>query len=682
VERDHQGDEASRVTIGSRIAGLLRRVAPVSPPGRAVAALPPPERWADQFGSAAARTSWVTARRDGGRLYADLPADRVTALRERCPDIAAALIAQADRLMRHEFNLLGSGPYTPVDPDRARDGAYAPIDWALDPIARLRFPAGFPHSSWTPQMRPGLADIKLPWELGRCQHWVTLGQAFRLSGDERYAEEIVRQHADFLAVNPIGVGVQYVCTMDVAIRAVNWAIAFELIRTSGHFGAAAEDAYRSLFDTGVFVERNLENTYEVTSNHFLSNVVGVYALGIVFADLPAGKRWARQGREWLEQEMRVQVLPDGGDYESSVPYHRLVTELFASGMRLAQLDRAPLSDAYLSSLRRMCAFHADVMRPDGLLPQIGDADDGRLHVFSEYGTWNPQDGRHLLAVAACLHENWEWLAGAGEHGEWEAAWWGFTPPATSRTVPVAGTLAEYRDFGILVARGDGSYLAVTNGRVGTNGFGNHKHNDLLSFEFHDGGRPLVVDPGSYVYTSDPDARNAFRSTRTHNTLCIDGVEQNDLKPEYLFRLFETSTVEHVRAALGPDVVEYVGRHTGYARLAMPVVHERTLRLAMATGSLTIVDRLDGSGRHALTWHFHLAPGVTIRPAGAGVCALDAGGHRWRLSADPALTPSIVDAWYSPSYGVRVPCKALDLSATHDVAANRTYRFAIEREARG
>ena len=38
-----------------------------------------------------------------------------------------------------------------------------------------------------------------------------------------------------------------------------------------------------------------------------------------------------------------------------------------------------------------------------------------------------------------------------------------------------------------------AYLLVTNAR-GTNGFGNHKHNDLLSFEFHSDGTPLIVDP--------------------------------------------------------------------------------------------------------------------------------------------------------------------------------------------
>src|SRR5215831_11969762 len=109
------------------------------------------------------------------------------------------------------------------------------------------------------------------------------------------------------------------------------------------------------------------------------------------------------------------------------------------------------------------------------------------------------------------------------------------------------------------------YLLVSNGVVGTKGFGNHKHNDLLSFEYHHSGVPLVVDPGSYVYTSDFDARNRFRSTASHNTLEVDWREQNDLKPEWIFRLFETSHAEHLAFEELPDYVEYRGRHHGYER---------------------------------------------------------------------------------------------------------------------
>ena len=72
------------------------------------------------------------------------------------------------------------------------------------------------------------------------------------------------------------------------------------------------------------------------------------------------------------------------------------------------------------------------------------------------------------------------------------------------------------------------YLLASNGIVGTKGFGNHKHNDQLSFEYHAAGVPLIVDPGSFVYTSDFDARNLFRSTASHNTLQIDGFSLRDI----------------------------------------------------------------------------------------------------------------------------------------------------------
>ncbi len=130
------------------------------------------------------------------------------------------------RILRHEFNLLGSGPYMPVDPDRRMDASgYQPIDWYLDPVSGLRFPRGIPLAQWNlERMRPGRADIKLPWELARCQHWPLLGQAYRLTGDDRFAVEIARELHDFMEANPIGIGVNWTCTMDVALRAANWAV--------------------------------------------------------------------------------------------------------------------------------------------------------------------------------------------------------------------------------------------------------------------------------------------------------------------------------------------------------------------------------------------------------------------------------------------------------------------------
>jgi hypothetical protein len=40
----------------------------------------------------------------------------------------------------------------------------------------------------------------------------------------------------------------------------------------------------------------------------------------------------------------------------------------------------------------------------GHVPQVGDADDGRLHILSNYGDWDRIDHRYLLAVGAVLFD--------------------------------------------------------------------------------------------------------------------------------------------------------------------------------------------------------------------------------------------------------------------------------------
>ncbi len=629
------------------LLGRLWRARSVTPPPAA----PPPPTFESEVAAASDAATWLHTRRRVPRLYSSLPDERVARLKATHSEQAAATIAAADRVRAHQFDLLGSGPFVPRDPNRPASGAYQPIDWYLDPVQGLRFPERVPHTQWNLlEMRPGLADVKFPWELSRCQHWLPLAQAFRLTGDAGYANEILDQHDDFMEANPVGLGVNWTCTMDVALRALNWAMAAELIHSVTD-QRRLSSLYSSLFDHGHFIERNLENKYEVTSNHFLSNVVGLFFLSVLFEGLPSAARWRESCRGWLEQEMRIQVLDDGADYESSVPYHRLVAELFMSAARLADAGGAPLSADYRRRLRGMIEFLHATLRPDGRLPQVGDADDGRVHILSDYGDWDPQDARHLLAPAAAMFGESTWYPSGYAWAQWEAAWWGLDLPMPA-SGPAPDVARLFPSAGVAVVRSTSDYLLITNGVVGTNGFGNHKHNDLLSFEFHPAGVPLIVDPGSFVYTSNPDARNYFRSTAAHNTLAIDGQEQNEFKAEWLFRMFAKAVPEHLDFVADASHAQYRGRHNGFSSPENQIVHQRTFTLHHETGSLTIHDHLDGDGRHDLVWRFQCAPGVEAVVDDDGA-VLRADGKIWTLQSLEGTPAVIIDGWYSPSYGVRV-----------------------------
>lgn len=623
---------------------------------------------------------WVARVRRGGHLYVDIGNEEVNGLKERFPNQAAATVAAADEIMSHTFNLLGSGPCIPIDPDRpVGPNGYRPIDWYMDPVQNLRFPSGVLHSEWDlGTMRPGNADIKLPWELARCQHFVPLGQAYRLTGDEKYAFEIASEIADFMEANPVGIGINWTCAMDVAIRAVNWTLGLGLIlRCSKLQEEFWFKAYAALFDHGVFIFDNFENTYEVTSNHYLSNVVGLFYIASLFWELPQGRKWDEYCRYSIEEEITKQVLDDGADFESSVPYHRLVLELFLGAARLAAFRNTPFSQSYHDKLRKMTELLLGVMRPDGLMPVVGDADDGRLHIFTKYGGWNPQDGRHILAPAAMFLGESDWLKYTGEDGLWEAAWWGFDitqiPPA-NESLPHVVRL--FPDAGLAVYRNGGYYLLITNSVVGTKGFGNHKHNDQLSFEYYAEATPLIVDPGSYVYTSDPEARNLFRSTGYHNTVRIDGEEQNEMNPEWLFRLIESPRPEHFYFLEKEAFVAYGGRHFGYHRLSRPVIHERHFRLLKKFGVLLIRDCFHGKGEHHITWHFHLAPGIAVLNAEKGRCILKSNEKYFRVEYPPQLTAAVTRGWYSPSYGVRESCAILDFTVDCRITGDSAWFFAV------
>ena len=89
-----------------------------------------------------------------------------------------------------------------------------------------------------------------------------LGQAFWLTGDERYAREFVAEVDDWIDRNPLAYGVNWACAMDVALRAANWMWGFYFM---GAAAACAGESFRrkfirSLYMHGEFVSRNLETS--------------------------------------------------------------------------------------------------------------------------------------------------------------------------------------------------------------------------------------------------------------------------------------------------------------------------------------------------------------------------------------------------------------------------------------
>ena len=99
----------------------------------------------------------------------------------------------------------------------------------------------------------------------------------------------------------------------------------------------------------------------------------------------------------------------------------------------------------------------------------------------------------------------------------------------------------FPEFGLLVFKSKRIYLAIYYGGVGQRGLGGHSHNDKLSYELVIDDKELVKDPGTYIYSADPEMRKKFRSNEAHQTVMVKGFQQNDING--LFSSKQLSTCE-------------------------------------------------------------------------------------------------------------------------------------------
>jgi uncharacterized heparinase superfamily protein len=300
----------------------------------------------------------------------------------------------------------------------------------------------------------------------------------------------------------------------------------------------------------------------------------------------------------LDRNLATDFHPDGVHREASTHYHAIALRSFV-GAR-ANLRRHGLAppEGFDDGVARAQAFLAHCTRPDGTIPALSDADTG--------------DYSALLPEA----------------------------PPTERN-------ASFRDGGYHVQRSgwdaDARFLIFDCGPLGDGG---HGHYDLLSFEAHGDGRPLVLDPGRGSYSeAPPNRRRWFRSTAAHNTVTVDGLDQTPY----------TRGRPHGPTAQG-RLLERTGTVlAGEARSpAYEAVHTRRITF-VDERRWVIEDELRGDREHRYDLRFHLPPGgdVDLRIEGAETITTEPG-------------------WIAPRYG-----EYLDAPVVSAVAHGTHARFVTE-----
>ena len=571
---------------------------------------------------------------------------RTKVLRQHLPEVADAIVREAGEVCQHRFRLLG---YEPLDYGQT-------IDWHLDAVHGKRAPL-VPWYTIRFLDFSAVGDHKVTWELNRHQHFVTLAKAWCLTHDDRYVKELVAQWYDWERANPYPLGINWGSSLEVAFRSLSWLWAKFLLADCPALPAAFEkDLLRGLARNGLYIE-NFLSTYFSPNTHLIGEAVALFFIGTLCPEIRLAPRWKRDGWRILEEELGRQVRPDGVYFEQALHYHVYALDFFLHTRLLAEKNRFDIPAEYDRVVNRM--IDVVVALSQGGTPQtFGDDDGGRLfdprrnqseHLTDPLALGALIYGREDARRSAQLTEEAIWLFGENALA------------LVNQTTPASRRSTAFQNGGIYVMADpiEPALMMIDAGPQGTGHCG-HGHADALNVLFTSGDRSWLIDPGTYVYISDTDGREIFRSTAAHNTVRVD--QQDQAVPEGPFAWSAIPRVVAEQWIQGQTFDFFVGSHNGYTRLPDPVGHRRFVFHAHGA-PWVIRDVVEGSQIHEVEASWHFAPDLLVTSAKGGFRAtVDPSTNHHTPGTAPSLNLSwasrstlngfIESGYVSPSYGAR------------------------------
>lgn len=572
----------------------------------------------------------------------------LTLIKQRLPGRAERIVQEADGILQHNFKLLGYDSLNFSAPSGT-------VDWHWDPVHDKRSPRkSFHRVRYLDHEECG--DAKIIWELNRHQHLVTLAKAYRLTGEQRYVETIIRQKQHWQSDNPYPIGINWASSLEVAFRSLSWLWTYHLLHGSSDLSDRRDEWLHGLSLHGRHIERYL-STYFSPNTHLLGEGVALFFLGVLCPELRTAERWKSLGWNIVLQEAARQVREDGFHFEQSTYYHVYALDLFLHAALLARANGISppkeLERTVEKMLNALC-----LLGRNGPPPQLGDDDGGRLfdpHRNRADNLLDPLATGAILfrrgdfkTVAGIVTEEALWL-----HGEKGAELWDNLDEFAVGHEPAALPQAGYY---LLAA--ERTQLIVDAGPIGAHS-GGHGHADALSVSLQSHGHSILIDCGTAVYIDPNGDRDSFRGTSRHNTLCVDGLNQAETAAAFSWKELPKSHVEQWIQGNSLDVL--VARHEGYHRLPLPVTHRRWV-VSLKNGTYLVRDVIAGSGRHRLDISWHLAPELEVVEdfifqapgAGHGIGFFQAGSPGWN--------PRLQTTMWSPVYGCKSPTTSLIFSA--------------------
>ncbi len=491
------------------------------------------------------------------------------------------------------------------------------------------------------------ADVKHVWELNRHQYFVTLAQAFCVSGDRAYLDELAAQWVHWIRENPFRTGINWASPLEIGVRLISWAMAFQFVES--HLSLKDRSAIvNSAWEQLSFLSTHLSLDKVVRTNHVIGEAAGLFIAASCFSFRECEK-WKRKGQEILEHEMLSQVFEDGVAKEESSSYHRFDVDFFLISYMTGAISPRPFSARFKERLQKMIRYLSILRTPDNRLPVYGDCDNGRGFTLAPW--LSPLDPRGIIAaggtllgcgempLAELLNEESFWLL---SESDWDRA-----ELHRSSSVPESFTILPDSRHVVIAKRDSGDYCFVRAGEFGMGGrwFSYHSHNDLFSPIISLSGISILADTGTPVYLGNDTERDYLRSAAAHNSTFSGSWNFFESKRGFGWKKCLNGTI---RTASRTEKVYRV--ECGFDSASVDY-YSRTIAYQADRRTITVED-LFTKNIEDIHSYFHLDRGLTAAVAGTSVLIRKSGKSVARCDFSGGLRLSIEDGWISESYGIK------------------------------
>ena len=546
-------------------------------------------------------------------------------------------------------------------------------DWHRDIFSGKSFPMSF-SKKINIRKDPQLS-AKCVWEINRLQFLMKVALNYQQTKDVNELNRFININRSWKEANPYLSGVNWYSNIEVNLRLINWFLCWEVMQADKLMEQNEEfkdfvnkDWMPLIYQHCVYSYKN-PSKFSSANNHLISEYTGLFVAAVKWP-FKESEQWIRYAQEGLEAELINQHSKNGVNKEEAAEYIQFITDFFLVAYVAGENSGHPFSQQYKEQLQQVLKYIYNFLDCKGNFPKYGDEDDGKCFITDFDEHFN--NFKSLLTSGAIIFNDPLLKSKSNGFDIKNQVLFGEAGKKTFNSIPhiaVTESSAFYPAEGHFISRKKENdqevYLHVDAAPLGFLSIAAHGHADALSFLLHVDGQPVIVDPGTYTYHTDPDWRDYFIGTLAHNTIRINKLNQATIAGSTLWLQHYKCEVLNAETTEAKDSIK--AKHNGYEKQG--ISHTREIVFDKKLLQINITDSIESKkqGNILIELPFHFHPDIQVSSEKEKAFeVLNNKGRNVRIQIDPKLKAQIVKGqlqpeitgWYSKSFMHKEPSNTL------------------------